>query len=125
LLVSCSLAACVESPRSESSLPQKSAPLHVSGLFEVPDVDLQVQVYDHRQGTWQRFATTRTRAESPVVDSAGHPYFHYATDVVLPQAPAFWAPLLAASRVEARVRVVYGERVLSTFGSDAESCARG
>ncbi len=123
-LLLAAIAGCMDSPRSESSLPHKRAPLHVSGLFEVPGVDLELQIYDHAQARWVRFSKTRTRAENPVIDGSGRPYFRYASDVVLPQSPEFWSTLVSASRVEARVRVLYGERVLQAFGGDAESCAR-
>jgi hypothetical protein len=118
------LAACVDSPRSQSTLAHRTEPLHVSGLFEVPDQDLDIQVYDHVLSSWTRFATVRTRAGDPVIDAVGRPYFRYAANVMIPQGTQYWLPHVAASRIEARVRVVSGERVLSTFGADAEACAR-
>lgn len=117
-------AGCVSSPRAVSELAQKSDPVTFAGVFEAPDVDLELQAKNQKTGAWQRFGTARTRAEDPIRSATGSPYFRYSANAVLPQSPDFWIAHPASARVEAQVRVVHGERVLRTFAADAESCAR-
>ncbi len=117
-------AACVSSPRASSELAQKSDPVTFAGVFEAPDVDLELQAKNQRTGAWVRFGTARTRASDPLISSGGSPYFRYSANAVLPQAPDYWMPHPKSARIEAQVRVVHGERVLRTFEANAESCAR-
>jgi hypothetical protein len=118
------IAGCVSSPRAMSELAQKSDPIAFSGVFEAPDVDLELQAKNQKTGAWLRFGTARTRSADPLISAAGSPYFRYSANVVLPQSPDFWITHPRSGRIEAQVRVVHGERVLRTFGADAESCAR-
>jgi hypothetical protein len=37
------LAACMSSPRASSEIAQKTDPVTFSGVYEVPDVDLEIQ----------------------------------------------------------------------------------
>ncbi|HKU42819.1 MAG TPA: hypothetical protein VJR89_31890, partial [Polyangiales bacterium] len=117
-------AGCVSSPRAVSELAQKNDPVTFAGVFEAPDVDLELQARNQKTGVWQRFGTARTRVEDPVISASGSPYFRYAANVVLPQSPDFWIAHPRSGRIEAQVRVVHGDRVLRTFAADAESCAR-
>jgi hypothetical protein len=115
---------CVASPRAKTELVHRTDAVEFSGLFEVPGAELEIQAKNQRTQTWVRFATAISRAESPVLGATGSPYFRYSASAVLPQAPDYWLPHPAQRRIEAQVRVVHGERALTTFEADAESCAR-
>jgi hypothetical protein len=117
-------AACMSSPRASSEIAQKTDPVTFSGVFETPDADLELQAKNQQTGAWVRFGTARTREADPVISATGSPYFRYQTNAVLPQSSAYWVPHPKSGRIEAHVRVVYGDRVLRAFSADAESCAR-
>ena len=116
--------ACVSTPRSTSELRVRSEPVEFSGLFEAPGVELDLQAKNHRTQAWVTFAKAVTRAQDPVIGSTGSPYFRYTSSAVVPQQADYWLAHRESKRVEAHVRVVYGERVLAVFDADAESCAR-
>lgn len=116
--------ACVGTPRAKTDLAHRTDAIEFSGLFEVPGVELAVQAKNQRTQSWVRFATAVTRAEDPVIGQSGSPYFRYSVSAVVPQHPDYWLPHRESRRIEAQVRVVYGERVLAVFDTDAESCAR-
>lgn len=124
LALALALSACVASPRTEGNLAHRAEPLSFSGLFEVPDIDLDVEAFSYSKNAWVRFATVRTRASDPVIDASGRPYFRYSASLVLPQGKDYWSPRIESGRIEARTRVVHGERVLAMYGADAEACAR-
>jgi hypothetical protein len=117
-------AACVATPRSKTDLTRRDDALVFSGLFEAPNVELELQAKNQRTQAWERFAAVRVSDREPVLGSAGAPYFRYSKSVVLPQAPDYWIAHSAQGRIEAQVRVAYAERALPTFDADAESCAR-
>jgi hypothetical protein len=114
----------MSSPRASSEIAQKTDPVTFSGVYEAPDVDLELQAKNQKTGAWVRFGTARTRQADPLMSASGSPYFRYATNAVLPQSPAYWVPHPQSGRIEIQLRVVHGERVLRVFAADAESCAR-
>jgi hypothetical protein len=118
------LGACVASPRATSEISSRSEAVSFSGVFEAPDVDLELQAKNQRTNSWVRFATTRTRSQDPLIGVSGSPYFRFALSAPLPQSADYWIPHKGQGRIEAQVRVAYGERVLATFASDAETCGR-
>lgn len=120
----CGTFACVSTPRSSSELQLRTEPIEFSGLFEAPDVELDIQAKNHKTQAWVTFAHAVTRAQDPVIGSTGSPYFRYSARPALPQQPDYWLPHRESKRIEAQVRVSYGDRVLAVFDADAESCAR-
>jgi hypothetical protein len=115
---------CVSTPRATSELQQRSEPIEFSGLFEAPDVELDIQARNQKTQAWVTFAKAITRAQDPVLSSTGSPYFRYTARAAVPQSPDYWIPHRESRRIEAQVRVAYGERVLAVFDADAESCGR-
>jgi hypothetical protein len=115
---------CVTNPRQKSELVHRADAMEFSGLFEVPGVDLEVQAKNQRTQSWVRFATARTRNDNPLIGPSGSPYFRYSLTTALPQSPDYWIAQPGRGRIEAQVRVTFGERVLALFDSDAESCVR-
>ena len=124
LWLACFLAGCVATPRAKTDLARRGDAIEFSGLFEVPGVELAVQAKNQRTQTWVRFATAITRAQDPVLGQTGSPYFRYSVSAVVPQHPDYWIAHRESRRIEAQVRVAYGERVLAVFDADAEGCAR-
>jgi hypothetical protein len=122
--LSLALGACVASPRATSDISSRTEAVAFSGLFEAPEVDLELQAKNQRTNNWVRFATTRTRSQDPVIGVSGSPYFRFALNAALPQSADYWIPHKGQGRIEAQVRVAYGDRVLATFSSDAETCGR-
>ena len=114
---------CVGSPRAKTDLLRRGDAVEFSGLFEVPGAELEIQAKNQRTQAWVRFATAISRAENPVYGATGSPYFDSAS-AVLPQSPDYWLAHPSQHRIEAQVRVVHGERALTTFEVDAENCAR-
>jgi hypothetical protein len=114
----------MSSPRASSEIAQKTDPVTFSGVYEVPDVDLELQAKNQKTGAWVRFGTARTRQADPLMSASGSPYFRYATNAVLPQSPAYWVPHPESGRIETQVRIVHGDRILRVFAADAETCAR-
>ena len=124
LLLAALAVGCVATPRAKTDLAHRGDAIEFSGLFEVPGVELAVQAKNQRTQSWVRFATAVTRAQDPVIGQSGSPYFRYSVSAVVPQHPDYWLAHRESRRIEAQVRVAYGERVLAVFDADAEGCAR-